>query len=367
LPAGGTPGVSQEQQGRPAEPAPAARVTAALSKAAIFRAIPGGSRRCRGQREWLAAALAAIEAESWYANRKAHYAAIARQLMLHMDWRARTTRPGHDRIAAAAGVSTDTVARAVAWLGERGLLGVVSPGSTPLLRPYALLRGDEGNLAVVYVLTVPRKRSSPPPPADVGLNEFADLSGPRSGPDKALRTREPGDTPPPQKARAPRGGSLLPRAGDYPRHAHPQTRTEALAAAGAVRTQARTLRPLSDQHVRHLARVFFAAGWSPADVLHALDHDPADRPYGYTADVRSPAAWARHRLAAWLTPGTAAPLPSRDQLAAQQRAAAAAEQARRRAAPAPGTTSDYLSQAARARAMLAQALGRRPRSQLQPE
>jgi hypothetical protein len=157
---------------------------------------------------------------------------------------------------------------------------------------------------------------------------------------------------------APRRQSLLPRAGDYPRHGHPKTRSEEVGAAAAVRNDARPLWPLSDRHVRHLARPFFAAGWSPADVLHALDHDPAGRPYGYTAGVRSPAAWVRHRLMAWLSPATGAPLPSRGQLSEASRQAAAADQAARRAAPAPGSASDYRAHAARARAMLAQTLDR---------
>jgi hypothetical protein len=138
LPGGDTPGVSRQN------PAQAARSTpppAFYGKAAIFRAIRPGARRCRGQREWLRAVLGAIEAEAWYSNRKAHTAAIARQLMRCMNWRERTTRPGHERIAGAVHVSTDTVARAVAWMQDRGLLGLVSPGSTPLVRPYAL-HGD---------------------------------------------------------------------------------------------------------------------------------------------------------------------------------------------------------------------------------
>jgi hypothetical protein len=160
---------------RVAQPAPATPPPAFYGKAAIFRAIRPGTRRCRDQREWLRAALGAIEAERWYANRRAHYAAITRQLMRHMDWRERTTRPGHERIAAAVGVSPDTVARAVAWMRDRGLLGLVSPGSTPVLRPYAL-HGDEGNLAVIYVCTIPCERRRQLPRPDAGQDNFADLT-----------------------------------------------------------------------------------------------------------------------------------------------------------------------------------------------
>ena len=47
---------------------------ASPGKAAIFAAVPGGSRRARSQREWLRAALAEIESQGWYANRASHYA-----------------------------------------------------------------------------------------------------------------------------------------------------------------------------------------------------------------------------------------------------------------------------------------------------
>ena len=72
---GDTPGVSLRRSARPPHNAPPPGF---YGKAAIFRAVRPGTRRCRNQREWLRAALEAIEAEPWYANRKAHYAAIAR-------------------------------------------------------------------------------------------------------------------------------------------------------------------------------------------------------------------------------------------------------------------------------------------------
>ena len=81
--------------------------------------------------------------------------------MKHMNWRDRTSRPGHDGIAAAVGVSPDTVARAVRWLQERGLLGLVSGGTTAAVRPAVLYAGT-GNLAAIYVLTVPKRRSATP-------------------------------------------------------------------------------------------------------------------------------------------------------------------------------------------------------------
>jgi hypothetical protein len=127
-----------------------------------------------------------------------------------------------------------------------------------------------------------------------------------------------------------------------------------------MQERARVLQRLSGEHLRHLARPFFAAGWLPRDVLHAIDHDPGGRQHGYTAGVRSPAGWIRSRLAAWLAPdGT--PLPSHSQQLAGARRQVLAEQAgrRERDATAQARVADYPAAAARAREMLM----RRPRPQ----
>ena len=80
-----------------------------------------------------------------------------------------------------------------------------------------------------------------------------------------------------EKARAPRGQPVLPPAGAAPLAAVPENRTEALAAAQVMQERARLLRRISAEHLRHLARPFFAAGWSPRDLLHAIDHEPGGR------------------------------------------------------------------------------------------
>ena len=339
---------------------PAPSSSSAPSAAEIFRAVPGGSRRARSQREWLQVALAEVEAQGWYANRAAHYADIVRRLALAMDWRRRTCWPGHENIARSVGVSADTVARAVAWLQARGLLGLVSPGTTADVRPAVLYAGT-GNLAAVYVLTVPRRRSSSRSPA-AGQSQFADLSRSRSDLDKAPRAREGAPKVKPEKARAPRGLPLLPRRGSADLHQCPKTRSDGLRAAGLLQDQSGRVSPLaqlSDRCLRHLARPFFAAGWTPADVLHAIDHEPGGRQHGYTAEVRSPAAWVRSRLAEWLDV-SGVPLPSRSQQSAEARRLVLAEQAGRRAdgEAARARDVDYAGHAVRAREMLARALAR---------
>ncbi len=122
-----------------------------------------------------------------------------------------------------------------------------------------------------------------------------------------------------------------------------------------MQERVRLLRGLSAEHLRHLARPFWLAGWRPADVLHAIDHEPGGRQHGYTAAVRAPAAWIRARLAAWLGPdGT--PLPSPGQLRAAAAARARADAAAHREEAArleAARTADTGGWAGRARAMLA--------------
>ena len=156
---------------------------------------------------------------------------------------------------------------------------------------------------------------------------------------------------------------MLPRASTGPLAAVPENRTEALAAARAMQERARVLGRLSAEHLRHLARPFFAAGWSPRDVLHAIDHEPGGRQHGYTAGVHSPAGWIRSRLNDWLGPDDT-PLPSRSQRLTDAHRQVLADQAARRArdADARARAADYPAQAARAREMLRTRLtsGRRP-------
>ena len=172
---------------------------------------------------------------------------------------------------------------------------------------------------------------------------------------KPLTRRRTENQDQPEKDRAPRGQSLLPRPGPAPLAAVPQNGSDGLAAARAMQERARLLRSLSAEHLRHLARPFWRAGWRPADVLHAIDHEPGGRQHGYTSAVRSPAAWIRARLAAWTSPdGTPLPSPGQQRAAAAARARAEAAARRDEAARlAAARTTDAPGWADRARAMLA--------------
>ena len=316
--------------GAPARPA---APSAVCGKAEIFAAIRPGARICRSQRVFLRAGLGLIEAEPWYSNRKAHYSAILGRLALCMDWDDGTARPGHELLrgphrpgcedvdcGCPGRVSPDTVSRAIGWFRSVYLLGLVSPGVTAGFRP-GVLHGGEGNLAAIYVCTVPRERSRPLPCPDAGQREFADLSGfcfsVRS---RSLRAREKTKVKC-GNARPAGGLPLLPRPGTASLRTCPRNRSEALAAARAIQDHCGELAQLSDRHVRHLARPWFAAGRLPQDFLDALDHPPGGPQHAYTQPVRDPAGWARSRLARWLRPdGTLPPTPAQ--------AAAAADRAR---------------------------------------
>ena len=351
----------------------------AISRLQIARAVPAGSRRTRSQKAWLREVLADDELTSWRTDKQRHWTAIIRGLAAYMDWSTRCTRPTWDLLAqwgAAHGrprrgrgivrrLHKSTVARCLRWLAARGYLGVVESGSTPDFRPMALRTAADGNLAAVYVLTTHGRNTmnrAGVPRVDAGQSGIATpsvsrrvIEGPRT------HAREPGGTKIKGDDDRPPGGlPLLPRDGAPPAAAgRPEKRIEGERAARLVQDLAAVLGGLSPAHVAHLARPQLAAGWTPADVVYALDHQPGGRPYGFTATVRHPAAWARARLAAWLDPG-GVPLASASQVRAAAAAATAAGQAARRAELAAVRASrvDPAGPAARARALLAARGGR---------
>ena len=272
----------------------------------IARAVPAGSRRAAGQRQWKTAALAAVAAQDWYTNRAASTAAVIGVLARYMDWADRTSRPTHARIAQMAKLSPRTVTRAIAWLNATGLIGLVSPGTTPALRPGVLhgLPGQpERNDAAVYVLTIPHRYKPPLPSEGAGHSEFDHLSRSRRDRNPTPRTRASTAT------RTPTDRIL--------RHC-PQTRTERLAAADAIRARCPAAARLTPRHIAWLTRAWFDDGRTPADILHAIDYHHDGRQWRLDAPVRHPAGWLRHRLADWTRGGQLLPTP------AQQAAAHAA-------------------------------------------
>src|SRR5262249_9293495 len=100
---------------------------------------------------------------------------------------------------------------------------------------------------------------------------------------------------------------------------------EALCANSRLSPLAR----LSPRYLRHLIKDFLDAGWTGADILHALDHQPSGAAWTYTTPVGHAAGWVRFRLATWRN-ADGSPLPSRSQLSQLRRRDTLARQAERR-------------------------------------
>ena len=337
----------------------------AISRLAIVKAIRPGSKRARDQRRYLRAVLADPVIAALRADRRRAVLELARILARHANWQDMTSWRPRERACAEIGSSRDPskplsisaykAARRV--LEDRGFLGLVAQGWTSALR--AAVLDDRTGTSAVFVLTVPRRKQRLPADGEPPRVNRP-LAGSRREPDIAPRAREAraqvkNEDPEikSEKARAPRGLPVLPPAGTAPLGAVPQSRSEALGAARAMQERARILRRISSEHLRYLARPFFAAGWSPRDVLHAIDHSPAGRQHGYTSGVRSVPGWVRARLTEWLGPDEV-PLPSRSQRLAEARRQVLADQAAAREwdAAARAAAADYRAAAARARAML---------------
>jgi hypothetical protein len=325
---------------------------------------------------WVADVLDDPEFGQLRSDRRGNWAEVVRVLARYADWKDRTTRPTWARVADQAGVSRRTVARAIEWLHARGYLGTVETGSTPLFRIgvlYGLTAAGEQNRAAEYVLCTPGRsaarrpiRQRPTRPSSVSQRETGTPSGSRKGP----------RTTPAREER-----SENPSARHWPATRRPATRGEALAAAKTLRRRNQVLRRLTARHLRSLARRYWAAGWTPADVLYAMEHLPDGRQHPHTHRVRHVAGWLRYRLACWhipggglhRTPGQLATDHARRIRAEQaQRAAelAAAQAARADAAAHAAAVRSRLSLVSRARHAASRDAGRtrpsHPRSTRQP-
>ncbi len=86
-------------------------------------------------------------------------------------------------------------------------------------------------------------------------------------------------------------------------------RSERLALARRLQAELPVLRRLSDRRLRHLLRPWLVAGWTAADVLYALDHDPGGATRTWTTRVHSPGGWVHSRMAPWQDPSGVSPPP----------------------------------------------------------
>ena len=312
-------------------------------RVAIFRVIPQGARRARGQASWLRAVQAHPAVARLRADAHRNLISIARVLAHHADWVHLTTRPTWAVLMRRTGLSRSTIAAWIAWLRRAGLLGTVAHGSTPRYRGG---RDDGmGNLAAEYVLAEPE-----------GEQVSAPVGKTRT-PSQGFSRSHQGFPNARVSARGDSSGLPDPRC-LWSRTAVPRTKREMLRAAARARIDSPTLRRVSDRAVRHVLRPIFRAGGTLADALYAIDHRPDGSRWLHTDRPRNVVAWARYRLSAWLTedgrlrPGVM--LPS--QRSAAEAAARRVEQERVRAERAElesRRAKDVASLASRARAILA--------------
>jgi hypothetical protein len=346
------------------------------SRADIAVAIPPGSRRARLAVHWRRDTLALIEAQPWQARRRDHWTAVADALAKFASWQDSTTRPGHAVLRRRSGVSEPTVKRVIRWLRAEGRLGMVRTGSTPLYRSPLVSGPAEGNEAAIYVLTEPaavmkhRRIRQPAPPAGCRTDP---PSWSRSDLESPIGAREATSNPTVKGMEdcAPRRLIQKPLPSASPRlRDRPKSRIDARGACMVMQDRAAPLRSLTPEHIRHLARDYFRAGWTPGDVLHALDYEPTGRPHGYVQGVHHAAGWVRHRLGLWVRDGEI--MRSRSQCSEAAAKQLAAEQARdraRREAVAAKVAANPAAHAAYARQLLnerRQAARQSPRAQPQP-
>lgn len=327
------------------------RVAYERSKAVVLRAVPKGCRLARHVVAWKRAVLEHPALELMRADGRANMAALVEVIALQQDPASRTWRTTWAWVAERLGVHEDSVGRMIRRLKNWGLLAVVATGRSARYTPRAT--GKKQGEAPVYALTVP----APPKPAlpvaektDDEAAEAVDINvGPvppkgACPPPHARESVSPMDaaTPRPSaKAAAQRRevqAALAQRtAALWPAHATVQPST-----VGATRSEwkqtyrwaglelqhhALVLRRITTAYVVAVAKLHFEAGWTIADVLHALDWAPNGQRYTHDAltGIEHPGAWFAARLRAW-THQDGTPHRSPD-----QRAAAEAEQRRAQA------------------------------------
>lgn len=257
------------------------RTTAEPSRIEIHAAVPKGSRRARNQPEALRALEARIALEAdlgrLRSDAERNALAMARAVVFSSIWQTRVTRPGWDTLMDRTGLKRTSVAKYLRLFNEWGLLGRVRTGSTWKTRG-GREEDQDGNFAGEYVLCVP---------AQEPVEETRTPSlGSRREPEKPhVRAREEAAS---EVAERP-----------WLMHQPTKTRQDRLQAAKRLQTEALMLRRITPQLLRHVLRPQLTNGWTVADILHALNHEPDGTPHWHTADVRHVAAWIRHRLKAW--------------------------------------------------------------------
>ncbi len=324
------------------------RVAYERSKAVVLRAVPKGCRLARHVVAWKRAVLEHPALELMRADGRANMAALIEVIAVQQDPGSRTWRTTWGWVAERLGVHEDSVGRMIRRLKDWGLLAVVATGRSARYTPRST--GKTQGEAPVYALTVPAppkpaptaaekteeeaavvvdinvgpvppKGVCSPPHAREGLSRM-DAAAPRPSAKAAAQRREV------QAALGQRTAPLWP--------VHATVRPSRVGAARSnwkqtyrlagleLQHHALVLRRITTAYVVSVAKTHFQAGWTIADVLHALDWAPNGQRYTHDAvtGIEHPGAWFAARLRAW-THQDGTPHRSPD-----QRAAAEAEQRR---------------------------------------
>ena len=276
----------------------------------ILAGVPAGSRRV----EHLSDAVPALRAlPAWQdlsRTRRRLMESLMEALVTCADRSKMISRPGHKRLARMIGRGASTVTMAIGWLLRHGVLGRVAAG-----RSAAYATPDENgkriNEAAVYVLcctphlAVEKILTRHRREATAGVGEDPQQSRARGAVEKTWHPSSLEDS----STRTGRGTTHTRESRLvelWPSNRPVSTRRQQLAAARTVRDRALSLRVLSTRDVRSLIRPFLEAGWTCADVLHALEHSPegAHRLDSLgagqdTARVRGQIRW---RLGHWVDP-----------------------------------------------------------------
>ncbi|WP_427136787.1 hypothetical protein [Pseudarthrobacter sp. S9] len=298
----------------------------------VLAAVPKGSVRAAHGRQTMAALLHHESYAARNRNGQATIAAVLRALIERADYDTMTTRPGWEALITATGTSRTTVARVLRLLVAWGIVGRVAAGRQA---KYAAAGpdGERINEAAVYVLCTPSplalvgKVGTPPALGGSHLNK-KELTHTR-----AREKNFTHDMAPPrlivEGAAGGAGGAPTARPPwrpeiQWPAHRTPRRRIQRVAAAAEIRNRSFPLRCMTSKDVASSCRDFFLAGWTVADVRHALDWMPdgTQWPHSGAPDTREPwrmRGWLRHRLGVWRT-DAGEPLRSRDQQAADRHA-----------------------------------------------
>ena len=306
----------------------------------VLAAVPKGSVRAAHGRQCMAALLRHESFAGRNRNGQATITAVLRTLIERTDYESMTTRPGWEALIEATETSRTTVARALRALVAWGILGRVAAGRQAKYAP-AGPDGERINEAAVYVLCVPSPlalvNKVGTPPALGGSHHKQE----KLTPTRARATNSHNGVAAPRPIV--RGGASAEPAArlpwrpeiQWPPHRTTSRQIQRVAAAAEIRNRCFPLRSMTSKDVASTCRDFLLAGWTVADILHALDYKPDGTlwPHSGAPVTKDPwrlRGWLRHRLAPWRTEA-GEPLHSRDQRAAARHAAQRRErQAERR-------------------------------------